>query len=61
MIQLDKEDVERIVESVLENLSIEISGGGFTNPNSRIVKLKYHHQTLSQTSFDVVQTREYEG
>jgi len=42
-------------------LRIVIEQGAFTDPNDRIVKLKVGDETLSETSFSVVQRDEYEG
>lgn len=58
---LDKHDVERIVETMLSSLTIEVKNGDFTDPNNRTVVLKYKGTELSRTYFDVVQKREYEG
>lgn len=58
---LTRPDVERIIENVLSDLRIEVSDGDFTTPNSRTVTLKLGDRIISQDSFDVVQTREYEG
>jgi len=59
--QLTRADVERIVENVLSQLRVEVNGGGFTDPNSRTVKLMLGDREISQTWFDVVQMDEYEG
>lgn len=58
---LTREDIERITENVLSQLSIEVSGGDFTNPNSRTIILKLGDRIISRDYFDVVQKREYEG
>ena len=58
---LDKHDVERIVETMLSSLTLEVKDGGFTDPNSRTILLKYKGTELSRTYFDVVQKDEYEG
>lgn len=57
---LTRSDVERITENVLTQLHIEVTNGDFTRPNYRTVILKLGDKVISQTSFDVVQTREYE-
>lgn len=59
--QLNKEDVERIIENVLSELSIHVSSGHFTDPNKRTITLKYKDKVISSDYFDVVQKREYEG
>lgn len=61
MINLTKNDVERIVETMLQGLSIEVKNGGFTAPNDRIVILKYNNTEITRTWFDVVQKEEYDG
>ncbi len=56
-----RDDVERIVENILTELKIEVKSGDFYMPNNRTVVLKLGDRIISQDSFDVVQTREYEG
>lgn len=58
---MTRDDVVRITEDVLRNLSIEIKDGDFTNPNNRTVMLMYRNQEISRTWFDVVQKGEYDG
>jgi len=58
---MTRDDVERITQNVLRELSIEIKNGGFTDPNSRTVLLKLGDTVLSETWFNVVQHDEYEG
>jgi len=58
---MTRDDVERITQNVLRELSIEIKDGGFTDPNSRTVLLKLGDTVLSETWFNVVQRDEYEG
>jgi hypothetical protein len=58
---IERADVERIIENVLKELSIEVKGGDFTSPNSRTILLKYKGELISSDYFDVVQTDEYEG
>jgi len=58
---LTRADVERIVENVLRELTIEVNRGGFTDPNSRTVQLKLGDRVISETYFDVVQKDEYQG
>lgn len=53
-------DVERIVENILCDLRIEVTDGGFTNPNSRKITLLLGNRVLDTAYFDVVQKREYE-
>lgn len=58
---LTREDIERITENLLTQLSIEVTDGDFTSPNYRTIKLKLGDRIIDQTTFDVVQKREYEG
>jgi hypothetical protein len=58
---LTRADVERIIENVLSELTIEVKGGDFTSPNSRKIVLKLGDRVISTDYFDVVQQREYEG
>ncbi len=58
---LEKADVERIVEGVLNELSIHVKDGDFTDPNSRKIILRYKDTEISTAYFDVVQKGEYEG
>lgn len=70
---LTREDVERIVSNVIaerelmtkddfiQGLSITVRDGDFINPNSRTVIVKFDGVEIASDSFDVVQTREYEG
>lgn len=56
-----REDVERIIENVLNELRLDVQDGDFTMPNYRTVVLKLGDRVITQATFDVVQTREYEG
>lgn len=58
---LTREDVERITENILRNLTLEMDRECWTSPNNRVIVLKYNGNVISRTSFDVVQKREYEG
>lgn len=58
---LTREDVERITENVLRDLSLEVTNGDFTDPNNRTIILKLGTVEISRTYFDVRQQREYEG
>jgi hypothetical protein len=58
---LNREDVIRITEEVLKNLSLDLERGHFTDPNNRTIVLKYGDIEISRTSFRVVEQREYEG
>lgn len=56
-----KEDIERIVEGVLKELSIQIDRGDHTNPNSRCVLLKYKERELSRAFFSVEDAQSKKG
>lgn len=58
---LVRADVERIIENVLSELQLDIEDGDFTMPNYRTVVLKLGDRVIARASFNVVQTREYEG
>jgi hypothetical protein len=58
---MTRDDVERITENVLRNLTLELERGDFTNPNYRTIVLKLGDKEITSVSFDVVQQREYEG
>lgn len=58
---MTRDDVERIVENVLRDLSIHVNNGDFTDPNKRTVLLMYKGKEIDRASFDIVQTDEYEG
>jgi len=58
---MTRDDVVRITEDVLRNLTLELGRGDFTDPNRRTIVLKLHGREIDQVSFDVVQTDEYEG
>lgn len=51
---LDKNDVERIVENILNDLSIEVQYGGNLHPNTRTIILKYKNNIISESEFDVI-------
>lgn len=52
---------EDFVEFLKDNLRLTTRSGGFTDPNNRTIELKFGDTTLCETSFNVVQTGEYEG
>lgn len=52
---------EEVLALLKDKLRIEISSGGFTDPNNRKVEVFFGRTKLSEANFDVVQTREYEG
>lgn len=58
---LTRADVERITENLINELTIVVTNGPWTNPNERVVKLMFKDRVISETSFDVVQKDEYEG
>jgi hypothetical protein len=59
---LTREDVERIVENVLRELTLEVENGSFyCDPNSRTVTLKLGDRTITSTSFSVEDKPGYDG
>jgi hypothetical protein len=58
---LTREDVERITENILRELTLEMARSDFTDPNRRTIVLKLNGREIDQVSFDVVQQSEYEG
>jgi hypothetical protein len=56
MNNLGRTDVERIVEAMLDNLSIEIKDGSFGDPDSRTVVLMHNSKELARTWFSVKQS-----
>lgn len=59
---MTREDVIRITESVLQRISIEVTTGGFTDPNSRKISLIYEgDRVIACEYFDVADQDEYEG
>jgi hypothetical protein len=58
---LIREDVERIVEGVLKDLTLEMMGSTFTDPNDRTIVLKLNGREIDRVTFNIVQRREYEG
>lgn len=58
---MTRDDVIRITESVLQRLSIEVTTGGFTDPNSRKISLLYEgDQVIAYEYFNVADQDEYE-
>lgn len=58
---LGKEDVDRIIESAMKNLSIEVGAVDWIDPNVRTIVLKYNNIEISRTSIDIKYRPEYEG
>ncbi len=59
---LGRDDVERIVENVLQELSIEIKDGDyFSGANNRTIILNYKDREISRSWFSVKQQDEYDG
>lgn len=57
-----REGLEEEVLALLRNkLRIDISSGGFTDPNSRTVTVMFGRIKLTEATFDVVQKEEYGG
>jgi len=59
--ELNRADVERIAENIISSLKITVTRGDFTDPNTRIIELKYKDTVIDTASFNVVQRDEYEG
>jgi hypothetical protein len=55
MSNLGRTDVERIIEDVLRELSIQVHDGTRTAPNNRKVELKFKNNVISTAYFDVKQ------
>ena len=55
---MDRDELLRVLK---DGLRIEVTSGGFTDPNSRTVKITFDGEEIASTYFDVVQTDEYEG
>lgn len=53
--------IRELIREQLEELSLQVKDGDFTNPNQRSIKLKLGDAVLSYDSFDVVQKTEYDG
>lgn len=58
---MDRNDVVRIVEGVLRDISIDVIKGDFTDPNSRKIELRYEGKVFSSAYFDIKEEDEYEG
>jgi hypothetical protein len=58
---MTRDDVERIIENTLRELTIDVTDGDWTNPNSRTVELKYQNRVISTAYFNVKERRDYEG
>ena len=58
MTKLDKIELVKFLQ---ENLRFSLERGGFTDPNSRTIKVSIGGADITKFSFDVVQQREYEG
>src|SRR5690606_14142157 len=52
---------QEILDALKGTLHLKLSTGGFTDPNDRTVSLMLGDECLSQVSFSVRQSREYEG
>ena len=53
MSNLGRDDVERIVENMLESLTVEVDDFNSADLNSRKLTLKYKGREISSTYFDV--------
>jgi len=52
--------IEELKQLLKENLRIDISSGDFY-PNSRVVKIYFDDELITEDYFDVVQKDEYRG
>lgn len=50
---------KEVLAFLKDNMKIEITDGGFTDPNRRELKVMIGIETICETSFDVVQKSEY--
>lgn len=55
------DDGRELTVADLKNLRLNLERGGFTDPNRRTIALYLGDEKLTEVSFDVTQTREYEG
>jgi hypothetical protein len=56
------DDIKAIVQQyIIENLTISVKDGGFTDPNSRTIELKLDGQVICREYINIVSRREYEG
>lgn len=58
---MNRDDIIRITEDVIRNLSIEVKDGGFTDPNTRKISLLFHGKEISYDYFDITSKDEYQG
>ncbi len=59
---MTRDDVERIVENVLRELSLEVEDGDFYGSrNARTIKLMYQGKVITTASFDVEEQDSYRG
>lgn len=54
-----REDIERITENMLRELTLELIPNNFPFPNRRTIILKYNNSEISRVSFNVVE-KDYE-
>lgn len=54
-----KDDIERIIKNVLDELTLEIETGCFTDPNFRKIILKLHDKEITSTYIDITNKPEY--
>ncbi len=53
---LGKEDVDRIIEAAMRNLSVDVEPGIWLDPNLRTIVLKYNGTEISRTDINLTQT-----
>lgn len=51
----------RVLKLLKDELRINVESGGFTEPNNRIISVKFGDHIVCKETFDVTQRREYEG
>lgn len=52
---LDREDVERIIDNVLRDLTISMTTDHVTDPNDRCITLRFHGREIDRVYFNVEQ------
>jgi hypothetical protein len=50
---------KRMVEALKAHLKFEVEGGDFTDPNTRVVKVRFGYHEVAKFSFNVKEKEEY--
>lgn len=59
---LNKEDVERIIRTLLkEELTLQVKNGGLAGPNTRTIELVLYNRVISDITLDISNRPECEG